>query len=239
MFGRLPREANVVRLSVPSRHSTTGKVFIITPRGLRLEHLLFVGYIEGFEYPWVPDTVVQAVDTPETVIASQPLERPTWARAPFTVITTVASGMRELAPLVDLPRDWEIDIFRNERTGRVCLGEPGQHSACGDAADPVAGWISTWSSFEMVTEEIGQMGFGGSVGFAWGVYREPVASIEVEVRHGQVLPGEWTSVDPEIYQLPDGYGDAFSIFVVECGCWGVRVHTFAADGSEIGLDGFS
>jgi hypothetical protein len=239
VFGRLPREANVVRLSVPSRHSTTGKVFVITPRGLNLDHLLFVGYIEGFDHPLVPDTVVQAVDTPaEAVIASRPLERPTWARAPFSVIATVASGMREAVPLLDVPRDWEIDLFRDEQTGKVCLGEPGRASACGDAEDPVREWISTWSSFEIVTNDLGACCMFGSPRFVWGVYREPVASIEVEIRGQPGRSSEWLPAEPRIYGLPDGY-DAFTVFVVECDCWGLRVHTFAADGSEIGLDRFS
>ena len=69
------------------------------------------------------------------------------------------------------------------------------------------------------------------------MYREPVESIEVEVRGYLGLSAEWTSVDPEIYQLPDGYGDAFSIFVVDCDCSKVRVHAFAADGRQIGISG--
>jgi hypothetical protein len=142
--------------------------------------------------------------------------------------------MREPAPLVDLPRDWEIDIFRDERTGRVCLGEPGRTSACGDAEDPVGAWISTWSSFEIVTNDLGVCCIFGYPRFVWGVYGEPVASIEMEVRGQPDRSSEWLPAEPQIYELPDGY-DAYTVFVVECDCWGVRVHTIASDGSEIEL----
>ena len=237
IFGRLPREANVVRVYAPSRHTTTGKVFVIAAAELDLTYQLFVGYVEGHEYPWMPDATINAVDTPGNTIIASELERPDWARAPFTVLTTVASGVHELHPFVDkAPEPWEIDIFRDERTGEVCLGEPGGQAACGSAQNPVAGWRSTWSSFERVNTDSGPMGFGASPQFMWGVFRDPVASIEVELLDPAGVSPGWQPADVEIIRLPTGYGDAFSIFVVDCDCWGVRVHQLAADGSEIAVE---
>lgn len=238
VFGRLPMEANSVAVTVPSRRRTKGTIFFITPRGLRLPYRVYVGTIEGYERPWVPDAIVEAIDTPpNTVIASSPLARPTWGRAPFTVIERVASGTNPIHPFEDEPPErWEIDIFRDEGTGEVCLGEPGRESACGSANDPVAGWVSTWPSFQRVNTDSGPMGFGASRQFMWGVFRDPIASIEVELLDPAGMSSGWHRGEAEVYRLPSGYGDAFSIFVVDCDCWGVRVHQLAADGSEIGVE---
>lgn len=239
VFGRVPRETNAVRVAVSSRLRTRGRVLFLIPRSLQLPYSFFVANIGGYyEYPWVPDATISAVDTPtNTVIASSDLERPAWARAPFTVIATVASGIHELHPFEnELPVPWEIDIFRDERTGEVCLGEPGEQAACGPAEDPVAGWLSTWSSFERVSTDSYPMGFGHSPQFMWGVFRDPVASIEIELLDAAGMSPGWQPADAEIYRLPAGYADAFSIFVVDCDCFGVRVHQFASDGSEIGLE---
>lgn len=238
VFGRVPRETNWVMVDVPSRLRTTGKVFLESADSLQLPYSFFVANIGGYyEYPWVPDATISAGNAANTVIASGEPERPAWTRIPFTVIATVASGIHQVHPIEsELPEPWEIDIFRDERTGELCLGEPGGRAACGTGEDPVAGWLSTWSSFERVNTDSGPMGIGASPQFMWGVFRDPVASIEIELLDPAGTSPGWQPADAEIYRLPTGYGDALSIFVVDCDCWGVRVHQLAADGSEIGVE---
>ena len=238
VFGRLPRETNVVRVYVPSRHTSTGKVFVIAAAELNLPYQLFVSYIEKHGYPWIPDATVNAVDTPSnTIIAYTELERPDWARAPFTVLEKVASGVHGLHPFSsEAPEPWEIDIFRDERTGEVCLGEPGGQSACGAPEDPVAGWLSTWSSFEQVNMDSGPMGFAASPQFMWGVFRDPVARIEVEIREFELYGGgAWQTVEHQRYELPAEYGNPLSVFVVDCDCTAVRALTYDRAGNQIDI----
>ena len=100
-----------------------------------------------------------------------------------------------------------------------------------NAEDPVGEWISTWSSFEIVTNELGACCMFGYPRFACGVYRDPVASIEVEVRDRPGAP--WSpSIRRSVSSRTDTGG--FTVFVVECGCSKVQVHTLAADSREPG-----
>ncbi len=179
----------------------------------------YVSGLSGWKRPYLPEIAVRGRDIEGNRI-TLPVERPRWAIEPFTTVATVASLHR-----------WRIDVFLDERTGRLCVGRPGEVHACGPARDPVPRWISRWSSFEIV-DQTHVTGFGEFIS-AWGVFRDPVAAIRVQLKDANAVDPGWRTVKPNVYRLPAEFGDPFRLFVVRCACSGARIVALDTDGAVI------
>jgi hypothetical protein len=214
VYGRVPPGTSDVRVDTCCDHDETKGVISAPPPGVDIDTRFFVEWLPGYRYPFVPDGPIDALNEHGDGI-SLGLERPDWARRPsYTVLDTIASGVVPRNELIDaLP--WAVDLFRNESTGSLCVGEPGVLGACGPPDDPVPSWMRTWPN----GIEFGGGGTQGqphsmSTSLIWGLIREPIVAVNVE-RHD--ASGERLGFDAaELYRLPDPFGEPFTVFVWEC-----------------------
>jgi hypothetical protein len=225
VFGRVSSRTETVDVTLGTFEETPGEVFP-TPGGVERDDRYFVRWASGYPRPVVPDAFVLAVGPGGDLLDVASVERPSWAVPPFTTVATIASGM--WTGPVGSGQEWGIGIYRDELTEELCFGEP-PGDVCGPASDPAPAWFSAWDQLDVVSERSRTEG-GQRSSFAWGVFRDPVVSVRVELADGRV-------VEPDVYPPRPEYPLPFSVFVFEFeGDVGGRVVGFDAAGDVVARD---
>jgi hypothetical protein len=194
-------------------------------------------------------------------------EPPSWAvRTTYTVLEVIATAdkrvQNEDADGGSEPATFDIAIFRDDATGRVCLGEIGWGATCGPAAHPALAWEAAIASDAQAPTAsacddptayppfcawppLSVWGAGGAAdpsfgaaSWAWGFVGDPVVTVRAE----RFVPNENFGTDrdgwleAEIYDLPAEYGAPFRVWVYSCDdCLTGEIVGLDAEGNEVAL----
>jgi hypothetical protein len=258
VFGRVPPRTSTVWAGTFVLEPTDGELFA-APEGVRLNAGFYVRWIPGYPYPFVPDVIVYATGEQGEFVGADrdgvTLERPIWATpATHTVLEVIATAANRvwLEDGSSEPGTFNVSIFRDEATGRVCLGEIGSGAVCGPAADPVPAWQAAIASYCEAPDAypptcgwppLNAMSLGGATApsfgaasWGWGLVGDPLVTVRAErsvlnERFGTDRDG-WLEAD--IYDLPAEYGAPFRVWVYSCDdCLTGGTVGLDADGNEV------
>jgi hypothetical protein len=251
-FGRVPPQTATIEAYTAVWNDPIDGVLLDAPDGVDLNARFYVHWVLGYPYPFVPDVTVWASDDEGQPVGADrysmgaTLERPGWASpTSFTVLDVVASrNIRrpdELGgPFETVPLD--IAIYRDEATGRVCLGEVGTNAICGPANDPVPVWEEAlvsccgWPPLTALDGGGASDPEEGAVSWGWGLVRDPVVAVRTG-RH--VLNDSYRTerdgwLNAQLYELPAEYGDPFEVWVYSCDdCLTGRTRGLDAAGNDV------
>ncbi len=236
VFGRVPGDTVAMEIGTLRNDRIDDGVVFPAPTGVDpqhryLEHRYFVGSIDGYRDGVVPSGSVWALGTRDLIQVEDEISLPLpgWAERPTTrVVAIVASGNGAPAgPAVRFPvapiGRWQVAIFREGGTRRLCLGVVGGQSVCGLFGHPVETWEAVLGrptgSFDSVPPAgltiLGRaMNGGGGPYENWyaiGVISDPVVAVRATFQDEPSSP-------VHLYELPGRYGGTLTVFAIECAC---------------------